>query len=148
MPVDYRNLNAYLRGYDELQGRYPAPGAPNFPDYQGLSPEEEQAILDAMRKYIQGNTNQNLRDVRQNAASRGFFRSGQLPAMEARTRRAGTEAYGNSLANYYTGKAGRLQNWNQSRANFNLSKWQTQQRGYNEGQRGLGSIYNRFFRPG
>jgi len=152
MPVgsgqDWENFLDWLKTMDLLGERYPAPAEPAFPAYQGLRPEEEKTILDAMQRRIRAQTNEHLRSTRIGAASRGFYRSGQLPALEAKTRRAGSEAYASGLANYYTGKAGRMQSWNQLGANFNLNKWQTLYDAYQKQMGGVGSAFGKFYRPG
>lgn len=147
MPVNWNDFMEFLRGFEQLQGRYPAPGAPQFPEYQGLKPEEESGILESIKRYVGDQTRENLGDVRQDAASRGAYRSGQLPALEQKTREAGTRSYSDALARYFTGKAGRLQSWNQQRTGFDMDRWKTQFGSYQQGMQGLGSTYGKFFRP-
>lgn len=146
-PRAFNAIQDWMRARDYIGGQFDEPRYPGFPQYQGLSGREESGILDAIRRRISETTNKNLRATRNSAASRGAYRSGQLPQLEAGVYRSGQDAEANALAQYYASKAGRLQSWNQQRAASMLDQYRSQRGEYRSDIAGAGQIFGQYYRP-
>ena len=131
----------FLKAMEYLGGRYPGPQTPQFQAPQGLTAGEEGTILGSIEGGINRNTRQNLQTVRQNAAQRGAYRSGQLPALEGDVMKAGANATSDALANYYGGKANRLYGANMAQNQFNMGTWQQLFSAWQQNQAGLGQLF-------
>jgi len=149
MPYDQYEWQRWLEtlnAQDWLQKRYPAPQTPQFPEFQGISGEQESQLLNLMRRETNRGTNSTLRDIRTNAASRGAFRSGQLQNLEAGAMKAGNQQYSDMLLKYVTGKANAMQGWNQAKAQYDLNAWAPLYQTWQSSMAGAGDIFGRIVR--
>lgn len=86
------------------------PSAPSY-DELGMSEEERKRIMSSIERRINKGVGESIGDVRNTAASRGGYRSGQLPMMEQRIRSGGTDSLADAMARLTEGNVERRFDW-------------------------------------
>jgi len=86
-----------LGAYSMFKKKPKAPALPNL-DEIGMSPEDEALIMSGVKRQVGEGVGSSLTAVREDMASRGTFRSGQLPKLETQIRTEGDTAIADAQA--------------------------------------------------
>jgi len=114
------------------------PKKPKMPDIEGnygLTPEAEQAMMNLVKQRIGEGTQGALKQVQSSALRRGFYRSGQLPALEADVQASGQKALSEAVASLEMDKANRRERY----ANMLMSRYMSDLSGYYQGEQSAGA---------
>jgi len=124
----------------ELGGRLQAP------EFRGgdISASEESTILRDIERRIGKQTQTGIRRVGHTFGARGSFRSGLRKRAERDVIKGGSEALSTALAQFYTGKAGRISAGNIAGSQFDLNKFRLQFQKRQNQLGGLGRIAGEF----
>ena len=118
--------------------------SPKMPGYEaGLSPEDEQALTAMLGKDIDSDTNQAISGLRSSMATRGTFRSGQLPKLESDIRTKGVDAKAKALLSLKLDKANRKSTWQRYMTGLKFNQYNA---GQDAGGQGLGQALTNLLR--
>lgn len=109
----------------------PGPKAPKLPDYQAMSADDEAAIMGAIKQRIGRQTGDTITSARQDAVSRGSYRSGQLPALETGIRTAGNDAVTQAYAGLLTQQNSEKNAWQRYLTELNENRYVNSTNDYN-----------------
>ncbi len=146
MPFPLWLIPTILSGAQTLSGLFgrrkkpKAPDLPRMSDFT-LSPESEEMMLGALRRRIGEGKQGALESVRTNALQRGFYRSGQLPALEGKVEGAAQRDYSDAVAKLEEDKVNRRMNFAQLIARIKEGRYAADMGEYSSGEEGAGSMF-------